>query len=102
MLTGVRDYLKYIKRGFARATHLTSIDVRHGRITREKAIEIVKRYEGIRPKSLDYFLKIMRMTEEEFMNIALKHVIKPHKFNKDEIKPGKELWDQHLWLVVEE
>ena len=102
MLTGVRDYLKYIKRGFARATHLTSIDVRHGRMTREKAIKIVKRYEGIRPKSLDYFLKIMGMTEEEFMNSALKHVIKPHKFNKDEIKPGKELWDQHLWLVVEE
>jgi len=99
MLTGVRDYLKYIKRGFSRATHLTSIDVRHGRMTREKAMELVKEYEGKRPKSLDYFLKIMDMTEDEFMEIALKHVIKPHKFDKNKIKPDKELWDQHLWFV---
>jgi N-acetyl sugar amidotransferase len=98
-LTGVRDYLKYIKRGFARATHLTSIDIRHGRMTREKAIELVKQFEGKRPASLDYFLKIMDMTEDEFMDIALKHVIKPHEFKKEEIKPGKKLWDQDLWPV---
>jgi hypothetical protein len=99
MLTGVRDYLKHIKRGFSRATHLTSIDIRHGRMTRERAMELVKKYEGKRPKSLDYFLKIMNMTEEEFMNIALKHVIKPHKFDRSKTELGKELWDQHLWYT---
>ena len=36
-MQGVRDYLKFIKRGFARTTHLTSIDIRNGRLTREDA-----------------------------------------------------------------
>jgi N-acetyl sugar amidotransferase len=102
MLLGIRDYLKYIKRGFARATHLTSIDIRHGRMTRKKAMELVKQYEGNRPASLDYFLKIMGLTEDEFMDIALKHVIAPHIFKKEEMKPGKKLWDQDNWLVDRE
>jgi len=100
-LTGVRDWLKFIKRGFARATHLTSIDIRHNRMTREKAMELVKKYEGKRPKSLDYFLKIMDMTEEEFMDIALKHVIKPHKFDAENIEQGEELEDQKDWQLKE-
>ena len=101
MFTGVRDYLKYIKRGFARTTHLASIDIRHGKMTREKALELVKKYDGKRPASLDYFLKMIDMTEEEFMDIALTHVIKPHVFIKEEIKPGKKLWDQDLWPKLE-
>jgi N-acetyl sugar amidotransferase len=96
-LQGCRDYIKYIKRGFARTTHLTSIDIRHEKMTREKALELVKEYDGKRPASLDYFLKIMDMTEEEFMNIALKHIISPNKFNKKDITPGKRLHDQELW-----
>jgi len=99
MLTGVRDYLKYIKRGFARATHLTSIDIRRGSMTREKAVGLVKEYEGKRPASLDYFLKIMDMTEQEFMQISLKHVIAPHKFCEKEIKRGKPLHDQNEWPI---
>lgn len=99
MLTGVRDYLKYIKRGFARTTHLTSIDIRHGRMTREKAMKLVRQFEGKRPASLDYFLKIMDMTENEFMEIALQHVIAPHKFKKEDITIGKKLKDQDSWLA---
>ncbi|MFH1437909.1 MAG: hypothetical protein ABIJ56_19535, partial [Pseudomonadota bacterium] len=34
----VRDYLKFTKRGYARTTHLASIDVRNGRISREEGI----------------------------------------------------------------
>ena len=101
MLTGVRDYLKYIKRGFGRTTHLTSIDIRHDQMTRERAMELVKKYDGKRPESLDYFLKIMDMTEEEFMVVALKHIITPHEFKKEQIEKGKKLWDQDLWGVHE-
>ena len=34
---GVRDYLKYIKRGFGRTSHLMSLDLRNKRITVDEA-----------------------------------------------------------------
>ena len=36
-MQGVRDYIKYLKRGFGRTTHLVSIDIRNGRKTRDEA-----------------------------------------------------------------
>jgi len=96
MFQGVRDYLKYIKRGFSRTTHLMSIDLRNNRITKEEAIENIKKYEGKRPASLDLFLDILGVSEEEFMEIALSHVVAPHKFNP-EIIQGEKLPDQDLW-----
>ena len=35
-MQGVRDYLKFIKRGYAATTHLASIDIRNGRMTRRR------------------------------------------------------------------
>src|SRR5690606_22516490 len=46
MFTGVRDYIKYLKRGFSRMTHLTTLDIRHGRMTRDQAMDFIRRYEG--------------------------------------------------------
>ena len=34
-MQGVRDYIKYLKRGYGRTAHLVSIDIRNGRIDRE-------------------------------------------------------------------
>jgi N-acetyl sugar amidotransferase len=96
-MQGVRDYLKYIKRGFSRTTHLMSIDLRNGRITREQAEKLIAQYEGKRPASLDVFLKHLGITEDEFMQMALKHVVDPHKFDRSKIKPGKKLPDQDQW-----
>ena len=72
-LQGVRDYIKYLKRGYSRATHLTSIDIRNKRLTREEAIKIVEENEGFRPATLDIFLDYVGLTEEEFNSIALTH-----------------------------
>jgi len=98
MLTGVRDWCKYIKRGYARATHLASIDIRQNRITHELGFKLIDKYEGFRPASLDYFLEITDLTEEEFNSILSKHIVPPyvHNFEEDVIK-GKKLWDQDLW-----
>ncbi len=74
-----------------------SLDLRNGRVTKEQAIELIKKYEGKRPASLDVFLDALDMTEEEFMEIALKHVVAPHKFDSGEIKKGEKLHDQDLW-----
>ena len=45
MMQGVRDYIKYLKRGFGRTSHLTSIDIRNKRMKREEAKELEK-YES--------------------------------------------------------
>ena len=44
------DYFKFLKYGFGRATDHTSIEIRYGRMTRKKGIEIVKKHEGKIPQ----------------------------------------------------
>ena len=78
-MQGVRDYIKYLKRGFGRTTHLTSIDIRNHRLLREEGIRLVKEYDGKRPAALDMFLDILDITEESFMEIVGRHVVAPHE-----------------------
>lgn len=99
MMQGVRDYCKYIKRGYARVTHLASIDIRNGRLTREEAIKLIEKYEGKRPASLDVFLRILEIDEKEFMDIVSKHMVSPYKHDPSKITHGEELWDQKLWVI---
>ncbi|MBM3517330.1 MAG: N-acetyl sugar amidotransferase [Alphaproteobacteria bacterium] len=79
-MQGIRDYLKYLKRGFGRTTHLTAIDIRNGRLERERAIELVERYDGRRPASLDLFLRYLDLSEAEFYDIVRQHTVAPHAF----------------------
>jgi N-acetyl sugar amidotransferase len=72
-LQGVRDYIKYRKRGFARTTHLTSIDIRNNRMSRTEALKLVAEHEGKRPQSLDLFLSYVGLTEEEFDEVVESH-----------------------------
>lgn len=96
-MQGVRDYLKFIKRGFARVTHLASIDIRNHRLKREIGLKLIKKYEGKRPASLDVFLKYLDITEKEFNDIAISHVISPNQPFIKKVRRGKELLDQKLW-----
>lgn len=97
MFTGVRDYLKYIKRGIGRTAHLTSIDIRNSRMSREEALKLTEEYDGKRPASLDVFLNYLGISEKEFIAIALMHQIAPYKHDLTQTKRGKELWDQKFW-----
>jgi len=97
MFQGVRDYLKYIKRGFGRTAHLMSLDLRNGRITQEKARELIAKYDGKRPASLDLFLEYLGITEEEFMRIALSHAVAPHKHDPSKVVKGESLPDMQQW-----
>lgn len=96
-LQGPRDYLKFIKRGYARTTHLTSIDIRNGRLTREKAADMINQYEGKRPASLDYILKIIGINEDKWREIATSHTIPPYKHDFSKEKNEEPLWDMKLW-----
>lgn len=78
-MQGLRDYLKFIKRGFGRTSHLTSIDIRNGRLSRDEAVKLVDVYDGKRPKALDFFLKMTGINEDEFYDYAFNHIVDPQE-----------------------
>ena len=96
-MQGVRDYLKFIKRGFGRTAHLASLDIRNGRLKPEQAREMILKHDGKRPASLDVFLKYVGLTENEFNEIAATHVVSPHKHDPKQVPKGKPLHDQAQW-----
>lgn len=96
--TGVRDYVKFLKRGFSRITHLTTLDIKHGRMTRDEAMEHIRRLEGRKPQSLGIFLEYLGITEDEFNEIVARHLIKPAPpCDPSTLPQGEKLWDQDLW-----
>lgn len=96
-MQGVRDYLKFIKRGFGRTNHLANIDIRNGRLTREEGLKLAEEHDGKRPASLDFFLDFLDLTEEDFLTLAMKHQVSPHEHRPELVQPGEPLPDMHLW-----
>jgi hypothetical protein len=96
-LQGVRDYIKYIKRGYTRPTHLASLDIRHDRLTREEGLDMLSKYEGKKPASLEIFLEMVGLTEDEFFKIAQSHSVSPWKMNVFEQELGEQLPDHSQW-----
>jgi N-acetyl sugar amidotransferase len=94
---GVRDYLKYIKRGMGRTNHLVNIDIRNGRLTREEGERLQAAYDGKRPASLDEFLQYLKIDEEEFLDIAMAHQVSPWQFDPQSVPRGEKLHDQDAW-----
>lgn len=94
---GIRDYLRYIKRGYGRTTHLATIDIRNNRLTREEGKKLVDEYDGKRPENLDYFLEMLSLTEEEFIDIASSHVVSPNENDFAQIITGPKLPDRDKW-----
>jgi hypothetical protein len=97
-MQGVRDYIKYLKRGYGRTAHLASIDIRNGRMDRETAAKLIKDHDGKRPASLDVFLEYVGIDEDRFMEIVAKHVVSPWaQPDLIQIESAAELWDHQLW-----
>lgn len=94
---GIRDYCKYLKRGYGRTAHLVSIDIRNNRLSREKGLELAEKFDGKRPASLDRFLEILQITEEEFYKILSKHQVDPWKFDLSKIENGEPVHDMDEW-----
>lgn len=95
-MQGVRDYIKYIKRGYARTAHLVSLDIRNGRLTREAAVKLLE-FDGQRPPSLDVFLEYLGLTEDEFMTIVKRHAVAPWAYDEADVRPGAPLADMPQW-----
>ena len=99
-MQGVRDYIKYIKRGYTRPTHLASIDLRNQRMSQEEAQAMIRQFEGKRPPSLDLFLEYVGLAEEEFYAIATGHQVSPWQFDSSAIRQGERTPDFNQWLRV--
>ena len=69
--TVFHDYFKFLKYGFGRATDHASIEIMHGRISREQGLKLVKQYEGKIPrKYLKKFLEFADMSMDDFIVIC--------------------------------
>ncbi|HAN99891.1 MAG TPA: N-acetyl sugar amidotransferase [Planctomycetaceae bacterium] len=68
---GIHDYMKFVKFGYGRASDHSSKDVRDGYLTREQAIEMVRKYDHVKPRrDLERWLDYVGMSEAEFDAIA--------------------------------
>lgn len=64
---GIHDYLKFVKFGYGRGTDHSCKDIRAGSMTREQGIEMVRKYDHVKPRrDLKRWLQYVNMTEEEF------------------------------------
>jgi len=66
----VHDYLKFVKFGYGRATDDASMEIRHGRMTREEGIEMVKRYDSNEPSTLEMYCEFLGISKQEFYEIV--------------------------------
>lgn len=62
--------MKYIKFGYGRCTDHATKDIRAGVFTREHGIELVKKYDPVKPRDLKRWLEYTGMNEQEFDDIA--------------------------------
>jgi hypothetical protein len=92
---GVRDYIRYLRRGYGRTNHLASIDIRAGRLSRDDGLKLTEQYDGKRPASLDYLLAMWDISEDEFNAIVREHVIYPWEMG--ECVKGEPLYDMDKW-----
>ena len=64
---GVHDYLKFVKFGYGRASDHACKDIRAGVMTRDEGIEMVRRYDHVKPRrDLARWLDYVGMSEDEF------------------------------------
>jgi N-acetyl sugar amidotransferase len=62
---GLHDYIKYLKYGYGKITDHATREIRWGRLSRDKGIELVERYEHVKPTDIKYFLKWAEISENE-------------------------------------
>jgi len=91
---GVRDYLKFTKRGYGRTAHLASIDIRNGRLEREDGFATMNEHDGNRPSSLDRFLEYVGIDEENFNEIAATQAVAPYRHDFSKTVDGEPLPDE--------
>lgn len=97
-MQGVRDYLKFLKRGYSRVTQMTALDIRNDRLGKAEADKLVAEWEGKKPPSLEIFLEYLDMSEEEFNEVVSKLVVPPYQPDFQNIQWAKKTPDFDRWF----
>lgn len=94
---GIKDYMKYVKFGYGRASDHVCKDIRAGIMTREEGIEIIRKMDPIKSKDLYRWLDYVGWTEEYFDEVADRFrdprvwwIDEKGEWQKDNIWDGKE------------
>lgn len=94
---GIKDYMKYVKFGYGRASDHVCKDIRAGIMTREEGIEIIRKMDPIKSKDLYRWLEYVGWTEEYFDEVADRFrdprvwwINENGEWQKDNIWDGKE------------
>jgi N-acetyl sugar amidotransferase len=69
----VHDHLKLVKHGYSKVTDHASREIRHGRLTREQGLALVRRHEEAPIEHLDKFCDWLGMDARGFQFIADQH-----------------------------
>ncbi len=97
-LVGLHDYLKFVKYGFGRASDHACLDIRNKRMTRDKAVELVKEYDGKYPHwGINNFIEYSGMTKEE-VDEVIDSFTNPILFKTDE--EGNFVRDENFNLIL--
>jgi len=73
-----------------------ALELRKGSLDKDKAKEMISAFEGKRPASLDIFLDMLGISEDEFEDIIKKHRVDPWD-DKVLVKIGKKPHDYDFW-----
>lgn len=101
-MQGMRDYIKYLKRGYSRVSQMVALDLRNKRITKEYGDKLIANYEGKKPPSLQLFLDYLGLTEEQFNEIVAKTVVPPFKPDFDNMEYAPKTHDFERWYQEDE
>ena len=92
----IHHYFKWLKFGFNRVTDNASNEIRKKRLTRKKAIQLIRKYDGIKPPKeyIQNFCKQIKITERKFWEVA-------NKFRDKKIwkKNKRNQWYIHNWIA---
>jgi len=101
-MQGMRDYIKYLKRGYGRVSQMTALDLRNGRIAKEYADKLIADYEGRKPPSLQLFLEYLGLSEDQFNQIVAKTVVPPFEPDFEGMEYAPKTHDFDRWYREDE
>lgn len=71
--SNLHDVLKFYKHGYSKVTDQVCREIRFGRLTREKGLQIVHYYENQQPKGIDLFCKWLGVKERSLLFAVNRH-----------------------------
>jgi len=72
---GLNQMIKYYKFGFGKVTDIVNEEIRYGRMSRDQAISLVKKYDGTcSPKYIESFCRYIGISTDTFWEVVDKNV----------------------------